>query len=173
MFLTLAPGVTLPEKLVALLGGFDDGWSYGLGWKIQPLSLQAPDLIGIYPLSGAQGKQVDCSGMSRWLIYHLTGGVTVIPDGSTNQRGWVEGLGRPNLEGFQEVPVADGHQINGVLYIAFLSPTQTNEHIGHVLLLCNGVTYESHGGPGEKGPDSREWGSEPFMAEMSVYQMTN
>ena len=53
---------------------------YGLGAKVDPLSLQAGEFSAI-----------DCSGFVRWCFYH--GADIKIPDGSSMQHEWFDGLG--------------------------------------------------------------------------------
>jgi len=53
--------------------------------------------------------------------------------------------------------------------IAFLSPSDTSSRIGHVVLIQNGRTLESHGGA---GPDSRPWNGESWQAVTRVYELT-
>jgi len=59
-----------------------------------------------------------------------------------------------------------GMQRNGAVYIAFLSPNDTSSGIGHVVLIHNGRTLESHGGV---GPDSRPWNRTGWQAKATVY----
>ena len=161
--LALADGVTLPDKLVSLLGEMS-GWVYGWDYKIQPLSLQGAELVGTLMVAqdgeaeGTEAKRVDCSGFSRWALYHLSGDKVAVPDGSVQQHQWF------HANGFDTCPVADGHLTDGALRIFFLPPV--GKEAGHVMLVFNGMTYESHG---SAGPSSRSWGSQPFMHSCSGY----
>lgn len=128
------------------------GVKYGLGAKIHPLGKPAN-----------QVKKVDCSGCVRDLLYVSTDETVVIPDGSVNQHAWFES------HGFKHTTWEYAKLKDGLVRIAFLSPKQSHSGIGHVLLIYNGMTYESHGGT---GPDSREWGSRPYHELMSVYCVT-
>ena len=161
MVITLAPGVVLPHKIEALTGELvSSGFTYGLGDKIVPLSCQWPNIT-----SAPNAKQVDCSGDACWILYHLTaGGISLDPENmnSSDLHQWCEG------QGFDTCEVADGHLRDSRLRMWFLTPEQGGG-IGHVLFTCNGQTFESHGG---KGPDSRPFGSEPFMHNMAGFALT-
>lgn len=128
------------------------GVGYGLGSKIEPLSKQAGEGISL----------VDCSGFVRWVIYHAANGLT-IPDGSVNQHDWAD------AQKFKQSDFAGALQHDNGVRIAFLRPQDTLEHVGHVVLIVNGQTAESHG---HHGPDRRVWGSQGFMQHCSVYVLT-
>jgi len=125
------------------------GWHYGLGDKI--------DITATDP-SHVLTHRVDCSGEVRWLMYQCAG--IKIPDGSVNQHDWVKS------RGFKKSDVKSGKLKDGRVRIAFLEPAMTTSHIGHVVLIWNGMTYESHGG---KGPDSRPWTGLGWQAKCKVY----
>jgi len=133
-------------------------FSYGLGFKIVPLSQQAPDVIG-RNAAGIPDKKVDCSGFVRWCLFHAAG--VEIPDGSVTQHEWCQS------QGYAQGTVADGHKTDGIVRLAFLTPDASGEGIGHVMIVLNGQTFESHGG---KGPDSRAWGSQAFMSKCVLYE---
>lgn len=129
------------EKLAALLRSeISVGTSYGLGSKISPLSLQATDAD--WP------GEVDCSGEFRWLLFHALGQPEHfdIPDGSVNQREWVE------EQQFKPSTWQDACNFDGYIRVGFLEPQDTSEGIGHVWLVFMGKTIESHG---STGPASR------------------
>jgi hypothetical protein len=134
------------------------GITYGLGSKIEPLSLQASDL------AGAGITSCDCSGFVRWAIFHALGQPNDynFDDGSVTQHEQVQNVG------FKQSSYQDALGDDGYVRIAFLTP-EDGGGVGHVLLIFDGNTYESHG---HKGPDSRVWGLEPFMAEMEVYVLS-
>jgi hypothetical protein len=123
---------------------------YGLGAKVP--------FHGAVP--GRDFKRVDCSGFVREAIWRATDPHVNFPDGSVVQHDWVKN------KGFQRVTVADGGLSDSHVRIAFLRPQDTSSHIGHVLLLSNGRTLESHGGV---GPDSRVWTDLSFRTKMFVY----
>ena len=50
--------------------------------------------------------------------------------------------------------------------IAFLAPQDAPSRIGHVVLVHNGKTLESHGGV---GPNARPWTGTGWQAKASVY----
>ena len=156
-----------PGKIVSLLKSLQSaGFRYesgpGVG-KINPLSDQALDV----PPSA---RTIDCSGFTRWAIYHALGQPEDFdfPDGSVNQHSWVD------AKGFKASDYASGTLEDGAIRIAFLSPEDAvqagmspNER--HVMLLVNGYTCESHGG---HGPDQRAWGSQPWMKFTQIYCLT-
>ena len=146
-----------PEKLKALTQFWiDAGEGYGLGSKIDDLpSFKDPD------------HKVDCSGFVRWLIWHAvadTGNsvdkyiASTFPDGSWNQEQWVKSRSYKK-SGFDAGLLKDG-----AVRIAF-----KDGRIRHVVLIANGMTFESHGG---KGPAMRRWGSKPWMKRCTVYVLT-
>lgn len=116
------------------------GYTYGYGQKL---------VDGYNP-----NKQVDCSGLVRYLIGDQ------FPDGSVQQHDYIK------AKGFLEVPLVIGHRYDGNLYIGFLPPDATSDKIGHVFLLNDNLTLESHGG---KGPDRRIWGRMGFESRCSLY----
>lgn len=140
------------DKLIALHQSVGTQLSYTLGSKIVPLSLQAPEF------KEHNVTAVDCSGYISWLIHH-TFGVT-IPDGSVQQHGYCHHT-------MTDCAVGDGHLNDDVLRFAFLPPIGDEQ--GHVMLVFNGSTMESHG---HKGPDRREWGICHFMGECDLYEVT-
>lgn len=144
--------IALTQEMVAA------GFTYGLGAKIVPLSLQGPDLIGTTE-KGAKAKEVDCSGFVRWALYHATtatGEALAIPDGSATQHEWFEHLGF-KTSGYDASLVLDN-----VIRIGFLTP-ESGGGIGHVVLALNGKTLESHG---SHGPDRRVIADLSFAKEM-------
>lgn len=145
-----------PAKIVALTKSLMDAKiTYGLGSKISPISLQATDLA-------ARGiHSVDCSGFVRWAIWHATGSLVAMPDGSVQQHGWIDDRGLP------KVAPSAAHADDGSIFIAFLTP-EDGGGVGHVMLITGGLTCESHG---HHGPDRRLWGSEAWMGECAVYRI--
>lgn len=140
-----------PAKIVELTESLTNPQVvYGLGAKVEPLSRQAPTIT-----------KVDCSGFVRWCLFHALGqpAAYTLPDGSVNQHEWV------SANGFKSSSVSAGNLSDNAVRIAFLSPEQAGG-IGHVVLIVNGFTCESHG---HKGVDRRAWGSLSFMNEMAVF----
>lgn len=141
-----------PQKIVALTSSLiGAGVTYGLGSKIVPISLQAPQL---------QRAKVDCSGFVDWCCWHA--GATEVPDGSVSEHDWVK------AQGFKPCDLGDVANKDGAVRIAFLSP-EDGGGVGHVMLIVDGRTCESHGGV---GVDRRVWLSKPFMQKCSAYVLT-
>jgi lysozyme family protein len=126
--------------------------TYGLGAKV-PFFNAVP---------GKDFKKVDCSGFVREAIRRATTPRAPFPDGSVVQHEWV--LGR----GFRKSTIEAGFNKDGAVRIAFLSPKDSPKGIGHVVLIHNGVTYESHGGT---GPNSRPWTGDGWQKKAKVYRL--
>ena len=126
---------------------------YGLGAKIKP---------GAVPGSGF--KSVDCSGFVREAIRRSTDLGTKFPDGSVVQHDWVAD------RGFQKVARSEGTRRDGAVRIAFLRPIDSPKKIGHVVLLYDGATLESHGGV---GPNSRPWTVQGWQSKAHVYVLAS
>jgi hypothetical protein len=128
--------------------------TYGLGAKV-------PHFRAI---PGREFTKVDCSGFVREAIREATSPSVAFPDGSVVQHDWVR------HQGFQRTAVNAASQEDNVVRIAFLDPNDSPERIGHVVLVYNGRTLESHGGQGPvRGPDSRPWTGTDWQAKTSVY----
>jgi hypothetical protein len=131
---------------------------YGLGVKIpsdasQPGDPSPPGFVA-----------VDCSGFVRAAIRRSTHPqLTAFPDGSVVQHDWVD------AHGFAAGAPDDGTLRDGRVRIAFLPPTASPDNIGHVVLIYNGETLESHGGV---GPDRRVWTTLPWRTRTAVYRLT-
>ncbi|UVC12309.1 penicillin-insensitive murein endopeptidase (plasmid) [Rhizobium sp. TH2] len=123
---------------------------YGLGDKVP--------FFGAVP--GRDFTQVDCSGFIREAIRRVTTPRLKFPDGSVVQHDWVK------ANRFLKGTPADGALNDGVVRIAFLRPQDAASGIGHVLLIVNGKTTESHGG---FGPDTRDWASLSWRTKTHVY----
>jgi hypothetical protein len=123
--------------------------TYGLGKKIKPGQVPGRDFT-----------QVDCSGFAREAVRRSTNLGSGFPDGSVVQHDWVR------KKGFAPDTVASGSAQDSAVRIAFLSPHATSSGIGHVVLIYNGRTLESHGGV---GPDSRPWTGGSWQAKTSVF----
>ncbi|HEX3406860.1 MAG TPA: hypothetical protein VHS81_06460 [Caulobacteraceae bacterium] len=106
---------------------------------------------------------IDCSGFVRAAIRRSTQPpFTAFPDGSVVQHEWVK------AHGFEKSSVDDGALSDGKLRIAFLPPSAVASHIGHVVLLYDGKTLESHGGV---GPDRRVWANLPWRLHTEVFEL--
>jgi hypothetical protein len=105
---------------------------------------------------GRDFTKFDCSGFVRAAIRRATDPVVPLHDGSVVQQEWVQD------EGFVAGSVADGMLTDGKVRIAFLNPKDSPEGIGHVVLVCNAVTAESHGGV---GPDARPFDGQGWQCE--------
>lgn len=154
---TLQIDMTVVEKFLQDCLGSTPRVGYGLGAKIVPVDTQAPGSGGF--------TKVDCSGFVRSALRRAAPHPPRLqfPDGSVVQHDWVR------TRGFAKVTVADGRNTDGVVRIAFLRPQDSPTNIGHVVLIHNGRTFESHGGV---GPDSRPWTGTAWQAKTSVYVLT-
>jgi hypothetical protein len=123
---------------------------YGLGKKISP--------HGAVPGTGF--KKVDCSGFVRETIWRATAPHFNFPDGSVVQHDWIRD------KGFERVTRTDASLQDGKIRIAFYRPQDSPSHIGHVALVHNAKTLESHG---SVGPNSRNWTNTGWQAKAFVY----
>lgn len=132
------------EKLVEVIKSSMDGHiSYKMGGKA--LTLNTP---------WSNIDKMDCSGYVRKMIHDITHGQVIIPDGSWNQRDWVQ------KQGFATCNYKDCSKKDDILRIAFLNTE--NGEAGHVWLCVSGLTIESHGrckvnGVIQDGPSRRPW----------------
>jgi hypothetical protein len=111
--------------------------SYGWGSKAPSLSCDTSKI-----------HRLDCSGFVRYLLYQASDSQLLLPDGSYIQHDWCK------HSGLARVDYSSASANDGWLRIAFIPPAK--HHAGHVWLILNGLTLESHGG---KGPDRRAWNS--------------
>ncbi|MGO7301397.1 S8 family serine peptidase [Rhizobium ruizarguesonis] len=123
---------------------------YGLGNKVPFFGAVA----------GRDFTKVDCSGFIREAIRRATTPRLKFPDGSVVQHDYIK------EHGFGKGAPSDGARKDGIVRIAFLRPQDTSSGIGHVVLVVNGRTIESHGGV---GPDSRDWTTTDWQAKAHVY----
>jgi hypothetical protein len=82
---------------------------------------------------------------------------------------------RVSGQGFRESSFEAGKNLDGKVGIAFLEPQDSRGHIGHVLLIHNGSTIESHGNDASLvhgGPDSRPWNGQHLQEKMHVFKLT-
>lgn len=109
---------------------------------------------------GRDFTEVDCSGFIRELVFRATTPPFDFPDGSVVQRDWVE------QQGFAHDTLANAAVRDNVMRIAFLAPQDSPSRIGHVVVIHNGMTLESHGG---LGPDSLPWNGQGWQAKARVF----
>ncbi|CAO4147025.1 hypothetical protein LPLAFNJD_LOCUS2345 [Methylorubrum aminovorans] len=126
--------------------------TYGLGAKARPGQVPGRDFT-----------QIDCSGFVREAIRRSTDLGNRFPDGSVVQHDWVRD------RGFEKVDRSAGTARDGAVCIAFLEPRDSPKKIGHVVLLYDGSTLESHGGV---GPNSRPWNLQGWQAKAHVYVLS-
>jgi len=127
---------------------------YGLGAKISP--------HGATPGTGF--TKVDCSGFVRETVWRATTPHFNFPDGSVVQHDWIKD------KGYERSTRADALLTDGKIRIVFLRPQDSPSHIGHVALVHNARTLESHGGV---GPNSRAWTNTGWQAKAIVYILKN
>lgn len=126
---------------------------YGLGAKVP--------FHGAVP--GQDFKTVDCSGFVREVIWRATDPHRNFPDGSVVQHDWIRD------RNFARSTPDAALQQDGIVRIAFLRPQDSSNRIGHVVLVHNARTLESHGGT---GPDSRAWTKAGWQGKTFVYVLT-
>jgi len=86
-----------------------------------------------------------------------------MPDGSVNQHDWCDSQKLPKLA----YPNVGKPDATGKLFIGFIQPA--HGHPGHVWLVHNATTLESHGGV---GVDSRPWNSRVLVnAVAACYEL--
>ena len=127
---------------------------YGLGAKISP--------HGAIPGTGF--TKVDCSGFVREIVWRATAPHFNFPDGSVVQHDWIK------AKGYERGTRADALLQDGRIRIVFLRPQDSPSHVGHVALVHNAKTIESHG---SVGPDSRDWTNTGWQAKAFVYILRN
>ncbi|MDQ3832240.1 MAG: C40 family peptidase [Actinomycetota bacterium] len=120
------------------------GVKYGFGSKAPSLDCDTSKI-----------DRIDCSGFTRYVLAKATAQRLIIPDGSVNQHDWA----KEHLQECPYGPTTVGIAISPRLYIAFLSPR--GGHPGHVWLVRQAYTRESHG---SVGVDARPWDT-PVLAE--------
>jgi hypothetical protein len=127
----------MPERLIAMFdleNRFNQSRSWGVKYRFgakfaDPKQSLPPE------------SYVDCSGYIRWLVFHGSGRIFMLVDGSANQRLMVETEGFPKRD-YREALKDE----SGTVYICFFRPGPAVA--GHVWLLRNGKTMESHYGKG-------------------------
>ncbi|MBC7808497.1 MAG: hypothetical protein H7145_20375 [Akkermansiaceae bacterium] len=151
--LDLAALVSLHKRLIGEVG-------YRLGAKCA---------VGDTP------ENIDCSGYVGWLLSN----VTPTPLRSVIARDIV-GLGTWHLSewlkksGFKRSTVDSGRRTDGVLRVAITlaarNPVTGRMGIGHIALVWNGRTIESHGG---RGVNSREWTGKGWQGRCAVFVLSH
>ena len=112
---------------------------------------------------GVDFTKVDCSGFIREAIREATSPMTRFPDGSVVQHDWILS------KGFRKSTIAAAKAQDHKVRIAFLRQEDSHDHIGHVVLIYNASTLESHGGV---GPDARAWTGAGWQADAHVYELS-
>jgi lysozyme family protein len=112
---------------------------------------------------GKDFQAVDCSGFVREAIWRATSPHLAFPDGSVVQHDWIR------ARGFERSTPDAAFQEDGAVRIAFLRPQESPTRVGHVVLIQNARTLESHGGV---GPDSRPWTKTGWQEKAFVYLLT-
>ncbi|HLL84226.1 MAG TPA: hypothetical protein VK420_16305 [Longimicrobium sp.] len=151
---TMAIDISRLHGFLKACTGANPRVTYGLGAKVP--------FLGAVP--GKEFKRVDCSGFVREAIRLATDPRVPFPDGSVVQHEWVR------AKGFRKSNVEAAHKKDGALRIAFLRPQDVKSGIGHVVLVHNALTLESHGGT---GPNSRPWTGEGWQGKAFVYRLTD
>ena len=126
---------------------------YGFGKKVSP--------HGAIPGTGF--TRVDCSGFVREAIWRAAAHFN-FPDGSVVQHDYIRD------KGYERGTRADALLTDGKVRIVFLRPQDSPSGVGHVALLHNAKTLESHG---SHGPNSRAWTNEGWQAKAFVYVLKN
>ncbi len=157
---TRGPAPTMPLD-ISLARAFLDACmnsnprvTYGLGKKV-PFHGATP---------GRDFKKVDCSGFVRETIWRATNPRLNFKDGSVVQHDWIR------AQGFTKSTKEAAMASDNVVRIVFLRPQDAPSRIGHVALVHNGRTLESHGGT---GPNSRAWTMSGWQSKVFVYLLTN
>ena len=126
---------------------------YGFGKKVSP--------HGAIPGTGF--TRVDCSGFVREAIWRAAAHFN-FPDGSVVQHDYIRD------KGYERGTRADALLTDGKVRIVFLRQQDSPSGVGHVALLHNAKTLESHG---SHGPNSRAWTNEGWQAKAFVYVLKN
>ena len=129
---------------------------YGMGKKAQ-LHVEPPAI-----------KAIDCSGFTCYLMYKVSDGQIKMVDGSDEQNAWCKKQ-KLRAEPYKQASVNDN-----LLRIAFIPRVYKDGKVtraGHVWLILNGETMESHGK--DKGPDRRPWDTQVLKSRVKVYVFAN
>jgi cell wall-associated NlpC family hydrolase len=143
---TLGLALDVAELLDAL-AQLDDKVPYGFGSKPSNLKLTPAELL----IDRKAPKGIDCSGFVRWLLYRASNGKVKIPDGSWNQRDHFRALA--DVAHLPASAYAACGKTDGIVRVAgFVRSAKVS--VGHIWLVHDGQTIESHGG---KGINRRPW----------------
>ena len=147
------PVVDVDLELLKLLHSrvVQPGNQYRLGGKVNKLTADSSIVRSI---------GIDCSGYVRWIMHRATHDELVMPDGSVQQGDWLDACG------FKRSSVDACYLKDDVLRIVQYRPTSG---VGHIALVLNGETIESHGGT---GPDSRPWTGSGWQSACTVWVLT-
>jgi hypothetical protein len=123
------------SDLLDICGKLMDGHvSYSLGAKAPSLNC---DPVRI--------TQIDCSGFVQYVLYKASNRSVHLRSGSWFQNDWCS-------KNLAKVDYASALESDGWLRLGYFPGTGTRA--GHIWLILDGNTLESHGG---KGPDRRAW----------------
>lgn len=111
------------------------------GYKASP--------VGQWPV---RFRHIDCSGFVRAAILYATHGKTLMPDGSWNQNDWLEKQGFKYWEGTHYNTLCALH--DGHVRVCLHRAGEGGEKWGHIWIVVNGASMESHGG---RGPGTRPY----------------
>lgn len=141
------------SKLKAVYDHMAGRVKYVYGAKAPSIDCDSHDINGI-----------DCSGFTRYALAKATNGGMVLPDGSQVQLEWAEKHLR-KLKAYSDLRHTEDDSTR--LFIAFLRVTR-HRAIGHVWLIREGETLESHGGT---GVDSRGWDTHPLLSSTDCFEI--
>ena len=110
--------------------------SYEMNAKASPLDLDP-----------AKIKKLDCSGFVQYVLYNATSKSAFLKSGSWYQNQWCI------AQKLEKVAYSTANQSDGWLRLGYF-PAPKKGQYGHIWLILDGRTLESHGG---KGPNSRAW----------------
>lgn len=141
--------IDIPLLLVLAERTIQPGNQYRLGGKASNLKADSAVIRGL---------GMDCSGYVRWILHKASSFRLTIPDGSVQQGDWFE------AKGFKKSTGAACERLDGILRVA---QWRNPGGVGHIALVHNGETIESHGGA---GPDRREWDmNATWMAQSKIW----
>ena len=142
-------------KIASTLTGLMDGhvkYAVGSGHgKVAHASSVPPEKV----------TELDCSGFVAYVLYHASnGGLVLHGRNSAGLADWCKEQGFAKEKGYAPLAAVQ----DNVLRLAYMPPPPKHKY-GHVWLVHNGATLESHGGA---GPDSRPW-NEAILAKHATH----